>query len=103
MCAIHPKADIRINRDVCLVPKADMQGLTDGTAGGPCSRRQTNAAISSYRQIGTYPIAQCSTQDVRERHAVTRCRRLAAKKWRPVIVKVLKGRNDVDWLDCHIR
>jgi hypothetical protein len=74
----------------------------DGTANSPCSRGQMDAAISFHRQIEAYTLAQFSTPIVCERYAIPGCRCLAAKKWRPVIVKVLKDSWDIDWPDRHI-
>src|SRR5262249_35022128 len=63
---------------------------------------QMDAAISFYRQIEAYTLAQFSTPIVCERYAIPWCRCLAAKKWRPVIVKVLKDSWDIDWPDRYI-
>ena len=76
--------------------------LARGSAYGPCSGGQVDAAVTVDWKIGAYPVAQGSTPVLREGHAVARRWRLSAKKWRPVIVKISKICRDIDWPGCDV-
>src|SRR5262245_50194309 len=70
--------------------------LMNRAAHGPCPRNQENGAVTFYREISTYAFTQRDTSVLGKRHAVARRRCLTTKKWRPVIVKVLENRGDID-------
>src|SRR5262249_53280892 len=82
-------------------PIADMD-LVDLAPHSPSPRGQVNAAVSFYRKIGAYALTQCATPILGKRYTVARRWRLAAKEWRPVIIKVAESRGNVDWPNCHI-
>src|SRR5262245_46779813 len=54
-----------------------------------------------YGKIGAYMVAQRCTLILGKGHAIARCWCLTAKKWRPVVFKILESCGDIDWLGYH--
>jgi hypothetical protein len=97
MSALPPKADMcGATRDVRFGPKADISSLVNSASHSPCSRNQTNGAVTFYREVGTYAVTQGDTPVLGKRHTVAGRWCLTAKKWRPVVVKVPENRRDID-------
>jgi hypothetical protein len=69
---------------------------------GPRSHHMRDRSIEGKRQAIVNSLSQLKPPLLTQRHEISRCGTLAAKEWRPKVIKVLEIRRNINWVNLHV-